>query len=525
MIEYIERSFSKYPDAPALVLGSHTCTYSDIESIAKRWASVLIEAADGKPKRVGVLGYRSKTSYLGALACMFAGAAFVPLNPRFPLDRTRRMIELADLDAIFVDGATLPKIGELLEGLPKRPAILTPDTRSGETPYSTAFDADMLGKAAPVRNLPSVQPEDNAYLLFTSGSTGQPKGVAISYANLKAFLDTNLARYELGPGDRLSQTFDQTFDLSVFDLFMAWASGACVVSMQPIELLAPASFINKHRITVWFSVPSLVAIMQKNKFLKPGSMPSLRWSLFCGEALLQSTAEAWQEAAPNSILENLYGPTELTIACSAYRWDPTNSPRQCVNGIVPIGQIYPGLEAVIVDENKQILSKSAKGELCVTGPQTFGGYWRAPELTEAQMITHADSKGRTVGYYRTGDIVQLDSEGNYIYHGRRDHQVKLNGYRIELAEIEAMLRKLGCVEAVALPWPAAQNPEKIIAFVSGAADGVQVCDALRQRLPAYMIPAQLHVVPAMPLTPNGKIDRNALKQMLDHENETASTSC
>lgn len=516
MIEYLELSFRKHPDAPALVLGSDTFTYSDMEGIAKCWASVLVEAARGKPKRVGILGYRSKTSYLGTLACMFAGAAFVPLNPRFPLDRTRRMIELADLDAIFVDGAALPQIGVLLEGLPKQPAIITPDTRSGETPYSTAFDAHYLSRAIPVSSLPSIQQGDMAYLLFTSGSTGQPKGVAITYGNLKAFLDTNLQRYQFAPGDRLSQTFDQTFDLSIFDLYMAWASGACVVSMQPIELLAPVPFINKHKITVWFSVPSLAAIMQKNKFLKPESMPSLRWSLFCGEGLLQSTAEAWQQAAPNAILENLYGPTELTIACSAHRWDPLTSPRQCVNGMVPIGQIYPGLEAVIVDEDGQVLPKNAKGELCIAGAQTFAGYWRAPELTEAQTIMRTDDNGNAVRYYRTGDIAQLNGEGNYICHGRRDHQIKLNGYRIELAEIEAMLRNLGCAEAVALPWPA-HSHEKIVAFVSGMADGAQIYDAVRQRLPAYMVPAQIHAVAAMPLTPNGKIDRNALKQKLNCE--------
>jgi len=516
MIAYLELSFRKHPDAPALVLGNDTYSYSEMEGIAKRWSSVLLEATNGKPSRVGILGYRSQTSYLGVLACMFAGATFVPLNPRFPLDRTRRMIELADLDAILVDSGALPQIGKLLDGLPKQPAIVTPDTRSGDTSYVTAFDANTLSKAIPVPGLPPTQQADIAYLLFTSGSTGQPKGVAITYGNLEAFFDTNLKRYQFGPGDRLSQTFDQTFDLSIFDLFMAWASGACVVSMQPIELLAPVPFINKHKITVWFSVPSLAAIMQKNKFLKPGSMPSLRWSLFCGEGLLQSTAQAWQEAAPNSILENLYGPTELTIACSAYRWEPLTSPRQCINGMVPIGQIYPGLEAIIVDEGGQVLSEDAKGELCIAGAQTFAGYWRAPELTEAQMIQRTDDNGRVVSYYRTGDIAQLNAEGNYICHGRRDHQIKLNGYRIELAEIEAMLRKLGCLDAVALAWPA-HNHEKIVAFVSGVADGAQVYDAVRQRLPAYMVPAQIHTVAAMPLTLNGKIDRNALKQKLSQE--------
>ena len=192
-------------------------------------------------------------------------------------------------------------------------------------------------------------PEDLAYLLFTSGSSGRPKGVPVTHRNIRSFLDTNLARYRFTPQDRLSQTFDQTFDLSMFDLFMAWESGASVCVVQPIELLAPARAVERLGISVWFSVPSVANRLLDQAALLPGSLPGLRWSLFCGEALPRATAEAWQAAAPGSVLENLYGPTELTVACAVYRWDDGHSPAQCVNGVVPIGRIYPGLAFRVLD--------------------------------------------------------------------------------------------------------------------------------------------------------------------------------
>lgn len=164
----------------------------------------------------------------------------------------------------------------------------------------------------------------------------------VTHGNVRAFLDAAQQRYQLTSQDRLSQTFDQTFDLSVFDLFMAWEHGARVCAMDSLELLAPFNYLERNGITVWFSVPSVAAVLNKRDALTPGRMPTLRWSLFCGEALPRQLAEAWQAAAPNSTVENLYGPTELTIACSVHRWDPATSPQLCVHDNVPIGEVFPG---------------------------------------------------------------------------------------------------------------------------------------------------------------------------------------
>ncbi|WP_149183690.1 amino acid adenylation domain-containing protein [Streptomyces sp. TRM49041] len=504
------------PDHVALTIGRRDYTYGEAVSTARRWAAPLVEAAGGRPRRVGVFAHRSEAAYLGVAAALFAGAAFVPLNRKFPPARTRAMLERADVDALIVDAASAPQLPELLQGLPRRPVVLLPDTPradvTGRPGVAAGIDAERvldaadLAAAAPLDRLPDVSPDDPAYLLFTSGSTGTPKGVPVTHANVRAFLDVNQDRYRLTPDDRLTQTFDQTFDLSVFDLFMAWENGARVCSMDPIELLAPFTYLERNGITVWFSVPSVAAVLRKRGVLRPGTMPTLRWSLFCGEPLPRATAEEWQAAAPGSTVENLYGPTELTIACTAYRWDPRASPAECVHDNVPIGRPYPGLRTLVVDDELNPVPDGATGELCVAGPQTTPGYWRAPRLTAERWFEHG---GAT--YYRTGDLVRLE-EGQFVCLGRDDQQVKVGGHRVELGEIEAVLRRAGAVEAVSLLWP---DTATVTAVVTGAEDTAALTDACRAELPAYMVPRSVRAVDELPVNANGKVDRTALRRWLD----------
>jgi amino acid adenylation domain-containing protein len=515
----------RFPGRPALTIGRRTYSYGEVSDIARRWAAGMVDAIDRRPQRVGVFGYRSETSYIGTLAGLFAGAAFVPLNPRFPVERTRKMAERADLDVVLVDENALPQLATVFPDSPTSPAILLPQTSGRDArPHrpGPVLGRDDLDARSPLTTLPDTGPEDLAYLLFTSGSTGEPKGVPITHGNVRAFLDTNQARYRLTPADRLSQTFDQTFDLSVFDLFMAWDNGAGVYSMDPIELLAPFRFLERNQISVWFSVPSVAALLLKRGVLTPGRMPTLRWSLFCGEVLPRAVAQAWQAAAPHSILENLYGPTELTIACAAYRWDARTGAASCERDVVPIGEIYQGLSHILIDQQLNPVPNGEVGELCVAGPQASPGYWRAPELTAQRFFSHTGADGVSRRYYRTGDLVRRRRD-HYVYHGRNDHQVKIGGYRIELGEIEAVLRRAGAVEAVALPWPTQGTPQSVTAVVSGAAGIAELSAAARQALPTYMVPGSIHALDIMPLNSNGKIDRRALAQWLDEMNNDDAT--
>jgi amino acid adenylation domain-containing protein len=506
------------PDRPCLVVRNVTYSYGEVEEVARRWAGVIVDTLGRRAERVGVFGYRSPTSYAGVLAALCSGATFVPLNPTFPRDRTREMIRQADLDALIVDDAAFLQLEEVLKGIDSFPLLLAPDTEHAQLDGASLITAGVLSTAEPLAKLPPLLPSDIAYLLFTSGSTGQPKGVPVTHANATAFLDFAAGHYGITAHDRFSQTFDQTFDLSIFDLFLAWEKGASVYSLQPLDLIAPARFIARNELTVWFSVPSIPALMRKKNTLKNEALPSLRVSLFCGEPLPAETASAWQAAAPNSVVENLYGPTELTIACLWHRWNEATSPGQSVNGIAPIGRPFDGLGAAVVDDDLRPVPEGEAGELVVCGPQTTPGYWRDHAKTAERFVELPDASFPAERFYRTGDRVRRLPSGDYVYLGRTDHQIKVMGFRVELGEIEAcLLSEPNTVEAVAVGWPLRDgSAEGVVAFVSGVGIDLEwTRREARRRLPDYMVPKDIRVVNTMPLNPNGKIDRKSLAATLE----------
>ncbi|MFF2146619.1 amino acid adenylation domain-containing protein [Kitasatospora sp. NPDC058190] len=514
------RSVQRYPDRPALQLRGKTISYAEADLVARRWAAALLAAAPA-PRRVGLFAHRSEVSYLGMLAALYAGAAVVPLNRTFPPARTRDMLERAELDVLLVDAQSAEQLPEVLRGLDPVLPVVAPESAAGrlDLPPGTPLLAGgevtaRAGLPAPVQS----DPNATAYLLFTSGSTGRPKGVPVSHRNADHFLTVNAERYGFTPDDRFTQTFDQTFDLAMFDLFMAWGCGGCLVPLEPLDLLAPFRFVEENRITVWFSVPSVAALLRRKRLLTPGSLRSLRWSLFCGEALPSATAREWQAAAPNSIVENLYGPTEATIACTVHRWDPQTSPVDCVNGAVPIGRPYPGLEALVLTEDRRIAEPHHEGELCVSGPQVFDGYWQDQPQSAEKLIVVEQPAGTPRTWYRTGDRVRRLESGEYVCLGRMDQQVKIHGHRVELGEIEARLAALpGVVNAAVVTVPGAvEDTVELVAFVCGHDPRAEELEAaLRTRLPRYMVPRSIHVVDALPLNANQKVDRNALRSHAD----------
>jgi non-ribosomal peptide synthetase component F len=279
--------------------------------------------------------------------------------------------------------------------------------------------------------------------------------------------------------------------------------------------MLPAKFIRDHALTMWFSVPSLVALLSNMRLLQPKCFPSLRFSLFCGEPLTATHAQDWQEAAPNSIVENLYGPTETTIAVSHYRWDPSKSPQECLNGIVPIGWPFAGQQCRVADHERGKVSET--GELCLAGSQVTDGYWNNPEKTRCQFVRFPETGGTL--WYRTGDLVKRGENGCLYYLGRIDHQVKIRGYRVELQEIEVVLRKTSKAEqVVAVPWPVADgSADGVVAFISGASnlDDLHILNRCREALPDYMVTRRIYRLEEMPLNDNRKVDRKKLVKLLE----------
>ena len=350
--EWFLRQQAATPAATALRIGARNFTYLQLHERALALAGELVATAEGRLHRVGLLAARSEQAYAGLLAACYTGAAVVPLNPEFPAERTRQMIACAGLDALIADAKGVTLLPGLADELGSAPVITEPVHQALDQPRAAA-------------------PGDIAYILFTSGSTGRPKGVPVLHQNVDAYLRFVHDRYAFARGDVFSQTFDLTFDLAMFDLFTAWGCGGTLVYVPPQAIAALPEFIAHYGITVWFSSPSVIWLARR-RGLAPGTLPSLRLSLFCGEPLLRHDAIDWQTAAPRSQLDNLYGPTELTISCTAYSWDPAAGHDPCVNDIVPIGTMHAGLDYLLLGADGA--PDPGTGELCVTGAQMFPGY-------------------------------------------------------------------------------------------------------------------------------------------------------
>jgi amino acid adenylation domain-containing protein len=362
---------------------------------------------------------------------------------------------------------------------------------------------------APLEHLDAVSVDDlhtPAYLLFTSGTTGVPKGVPISHSNLLSYLQAIQQIVPVSSEDRLLQAADLTFDLSVHDMFQTWTRGAelCVVP-DNAAILIPR-LVAQLEVTALLIVPSVAARAARQGLLKPAGMPSLRHSLFLGEALPVATAETWQAAAPNSALINTYGPTEATILISAYRVDPV---KRLNMAVVPIG--WP-----IGEERMQVFALDGRpaaenetGEVYLAGTQLTRGYWRAPEIDADKFVT-IDG----VRWYKSGDVGTYSGEHGILFKGRADRQIKIRGYRVELQEIEGAVRKIvGHDQVAVVPWPLQPGgtADGCVAFVAGQpTDAKAIIFACGQSLPFYATPDRILYVDELPLNPNSKIDYNVL---------------
>ncbi|WP_333766546.1 amino acid adenylation domain-containing protein [Streptomyces sp. IBSBF 2435] len=520
MYEWFARSAAEHGhEVVALEVGEDRLTYGELRDLAERIAARLVAAAGGSaPSRVGLLVGRSVTAYAGYLGILRAGGTVVPLNPEHPPARTAEIVESARLELVLADAAG----AEAVRTAPPAVPVL-------------AVGAEELAalalEPAPELPYPPAGPGDTAYIIFTSGSTGAPKGVPILHSNICSYLGQVAGRYDIGPGSRLSQSFELTFDGSVHDIFVAWAGGGTLVVPMRSQLLSPVRTVNNLRLTHWFSVPSLISFASRLGTLKPGSMPTLRWSIFGGEPLPLAAAAQWRTAAPASRMEVLYGPTELTISCTAYRMpdDPAAWP-ETPNGIAPIGNCYPIVDFVLLDEDGR---PSDNGELCVRGPLRFPGYQDPannagrflipdphPADGAARETAYADPTGAPTDkhWYRTGDRVAV-RDGLLIHLGRTDHQVKVRGHRIELGEIEAVLRRQpGVRDAIVLAVPTADDgePELAAAVCGTGCEPERLYADLGGQLPPYMLPRRIAVLDTLPLNNNGKIDRKALLGEFGH---------
>jgi non-ribosomal peptide synthetase component F len=343
--------------------------------------------------------------------------------------------------------------------------------------------------------------------MFTSGSTGVPKGVPISHGNLAAYVANATALGGVTAEDRIIQLADLSFDISVHDMFVSWLNGAMLCSVPENATLMATRFVDELKITGWFSVPSTAGLLKQAKFLAPGSMPSMRFTFFCGEALTAAVADAWAEAAPNAAVFNLYGPTEATVAFSAYRCRPRQFEPSM---IVPLGDAFHGQSIGLFEVDRPAPTQDDVGEICLSGSQVCAEYWMAPELTPRRFFSLDGT-----WWYRTGDLGRIDPQLGLLFAGRADHQVKIRGFRVELQEIEGVVRGASDRDLVAvIPWPetADGGATGCVAFVGSATgDAEAIRMACQRLLPDYMVPSRIIFLGEMPLNSNGKVDYLRLK--------------
>ncbi len=508
-------SVDAWPERPALWAEGDALTYRELFDRAAAIAATLNRSAPGSDDSsfVALFARRSVDAYAGLLGALVAGRAYLPLSPKFPAERNAAMMERAGTAMLVVDAGCLEDAralaqitnGPLTVILPSLPASAWGEARAQDRVIGRADLEPPLSLAAAQITADAQKPDDFAYLLFTSGSTGQPKGVAVTHANVTTYIRSVIERYAPTPDDRFTQLFELTFDPSVQDMFSCWGGGACLYSVPDRTVMAPDAFVAEHGITIWYSVPAIAGMMNQLGRLKPGRLPGLRWMLFCGEALPTSLLPVLRAAAPNAVLENLYGPTEATIIATIWRDDPNVPP--VTMPAAPIGHPVPGMRAMILDEDGQ---PTADGELVVGGPQITPGYWRAPELT-AERFFEADG----VRWYRTGDRVARDPIHGILYFGRMDQQVKLRGFRVELGEIEKAVREAAGTDLVAVvPWRrgVGNTAGGVIAYVTGAqTTPTAIRRFCEERLPDYMVPREIRELADMPLSASGKIDRRFLE--------------
>ncbi|MDJ0821578.1 MAG: amino acid adenylation domain-containing protein [Paracoccaceae bacterium] len=494
----IARAAAQHADRPAITIGERSWSYDAFFGAAEELARRIRGLAGATQPVVGIYAGRDIASYVGIIATVLAGGTYVPLNARFPDARNRAIVDRSGLSLlVHADTAT----GRVLDMLGE-----------GDGPQRLPLGAaEIDGHSFVDLAEPPVTPEltDIAYMMFTSGSTGTPKGVPISHGNLTAYLDAATQALQPSPEDVFSQTFDLTFDLSVHDLFIALSTGARLAVASDSDLKRPADYIRREAITQWFSVPSLGYILRQTLGMGAGAFPTIRKALFCGEALARDLALDWVQAVPNGRVENWYGPTEATIACTRYTV-PGDMGRE---GTTPIGTALGRTRMLVVDDQGRALEEGQIGRLLIGGPQVAGGYLNAPDLTADRFVA---LPGRVGIYYDTGDLAEW-RDGLLQFRGRSDDQVHIRGYRIELGEIETALSPLvDGANAVVLAWPPdCPNPTHTLAVVETTEPSPEVdLTNLAKDLASYMIPVNVLGLAPFPKNASGKVDRKAIAQTI-----------
>lgn len=512
-------AFNQYKNKIAIKTSNEDISYNELY---KRSISIADFISTNKYKKVAILGYRSVNVYAVILAAIFANQTYVPLNPRFPVKRTIEMILDSNVDAIIVCKECAAYLKKLLkEAKIDKDVIVEASDEICEQDFSkessynitrlsfTASNKTEIGESSKI----DFDENKPIYVIYTSGTTGKAKGVIVSYFHFFSYIEKILNYYNFNENDVFSQMSEITFDLSLQDLCSSVLSGGTLVPIPKEYLFCPAPVIEKYKITVFHAVPYVISMLKKMEMLDPESMKSVRISIFVGEPLWYEQVRDWVNCCKGSVVYNTYGPTETTVIIMRYKvYDPktmTIDNLQNLEGVVPLGTTFPRAKAAIFDDNNVEAKENEIGQIYLSGDQVGLGYLNSKEKT-SQAFIHLNG----TLWYKTGDNGYINQEGNFIFKGRRDDQVKINGFRVDLLEIDERLRMASKRRAMSIPVRNELNQiTNLVAAVEGSRDD-KVCEnivsELKQYLPFYMQVQDIVFIRDFPVNYNGKLDRKAL---------------
>ncbi len=492
-------------------------TYRELSERSNQFARQLVESGVQPGDRVALCMAKGPDAIVAMLGTNKAGAAYVPIDPESPAIRAGLVLSASEPRLIVADADAADLVTTAtIEGT----AVATLErVECASSTFDVVFDAtDVDRQDGSPTPRPPIGSDDLAHVLFTSGSTGVPKGVMITHANVTAFIDWAVNHFGYRPDDRVSGHSPLHFDLSTFDIYGAFASGATLYPVPSVVNINPANtaeWIRACGLTQWFSVPSALNLLVRFDVIEPGDFPTLRRLMWCGEVLPTRTLITLMERLPHATFTNLYGPTEATIASS---WFQVDSPPDDSSAPLPIGQPCTGERLVVLAAEGDEAATDVVGDLYIGGVGLSPGYWRDDEKTASAFRTDLDGGGRL---YKTGDLAKLLPSGDYLFVGRSDSQIKSRGHRIELGEIELALQAVDLVDDSA-----------VVAIESGGFDGMAICaayvsssavkpstlaKALAERVPRYMIPQRWLQLDELPTNVNGKVDRPALRDRFSED--------
>lgn len=479
----------KFADRNAFCIDETMITYRQFAEVVSK-IRLALAGQESRNTKVGLVVNSDIETYASIFALWLEGRCYVPLHPSWPLERCEDIIGQVEIDLILDSSEQTSRYqGDSYTVLATKPLEYTTDC------------------LAPKMDVPD---EALAYILFTSGSTGKPKGVELCRKNLASFVNAFFDIYTLDEHDRGLQCFELTFDLSIISYLVPLLRGACVyvVPSDGVKYFQIGGMIEEEELTFALMAPSTIKLLRP--YFDEIDCSSLRYSLFCGEALHLDVTQEWAACAKNAVIDNVYGPTEDTIWCSTYRYNREGETK-AYNGVISIGRPMKNCGMEIFDEALNRCQPGVLGELCLSGDQLTPGYHKNPEKN-AEAFFVKDG----VRWYRSGDLCYVDEQGDIMYSGRIDHQAKIQGFRVELGEIEYHAKQwLKDKNVVCVAFDNESGITEIAMFVeSEEFDSHELFQYMRSKIPAYMIPTKTLFVSAFPLNANGKTDKKQLKKLL-----------